>query len=104
MMTLARQMYPEMDGILCTNDDLAVGVLRECTACGIRVPEQLAVAGFHGLEIGQVTTPKLASVLTPRFEMGKVATEILIKNSGTAHHRTGRFALPVVDGRNHLTD
>ncbi len=79
MMTLARQMYPEMDGILCTNDDLAVGVLRECTACGIRVPEQLAVAGFHGLEIGQVTTPKLASVLTPRFEMGKVATEILIK-------------------------
>ncbi|MBS0908180.1 LacI family DNA-binding transcriptional regulator [Tatumella sp. JGM118] len=79
MMTLARQMYPEMDGILCTNDDLAVGVLRECIASDIRVPEQLAIAGFHGLEIGQVTTPKLASVLTPRFEMGKVATEILIK-------------------------
>lgn len=79
MMTLARQMYPAMDGILCTNDDLAVGVLRECHASGIKVPEQLAIAGFHGLEIGQVTTPKLASVLTPRFEMGKVATEILIK-------------------------
>ncbi|WP_297202322.1 LacI family DNA-binding transcriptional regulator [uncultured Pluralibacter sp.] len=79
MMTLARQMYPGMDGILCTNDDLAVGVLRECHASGIKVPEQLAIAGFHGLEIGQVTTPKLASVLTPRFEMGKVATEILIK-------------------------
>lgn len=79
MMTLARQMYPEMDGILCTNDDLAVGVLQECLASGIKVPAQMAIAGFHGLEIGQVISPRLASVLTPRFEMGKVATEILLK-------------------------
>ncbi|MGE9550347.1 LacI family DNA-binding transcriptional regulator [Erwinia amylovora] len=79
MMTLARQIYPEMDGILCTNDDLAVGVLQECLAAGIKVPQEMAIAGFHGLEIGQVTTPKLASVITPRFEMGKTATEILIR-------------------------
>ncbi|WP_131026276.1 LacI family DNA-binding transcriptional regulator [Klebsiella variicola] len=79
MMTLARQMYADMDGILCTNDDLAVGVLQECLASGISVPLELAIAGFHGLEIGQIVSPRLASVLTPRFEMGKVATEILIK-------------------------
>jgi len=79
MMNLARQMYAAMDGILCTNDDLAVGVLQECLASGIAVPQELAIAGFHGLEIGQIVTPRLASVLTPRYEMGKVATEILIK-------------------------
>lgn len=79
MMTLARQLYPDMDAILCTNDDLAVGVLQECHAAGIAVPQSMAIAGFHGLEIGQVTTPRLASVITPRFEMGKVATEIVIK-------------------------
>ncbi|BEM10747.1 LacI family transcriptional regulator [Serratia marcescens] len=79
MMTLASQMYPDMDGILCTNDDLAVGVLQECLANGISVPAQIAIAGFHGLEIGQIITPRLASVLTPRYEMGKVATEIIIK-------------------------
>lgn len=62
-----------------TNDDLAVGVLQECLASGIAVPQELAIAGFHGLEIGQIVTPRLASVLTPRYEMGKVATEILIK-------------------------
>lgn len=79
MMTLARQMYASMDGILCTNDDLAVGVLQECMASGIAIPQEMAIAGFHGLEIGQVVSPRLASVLTPRAEMGKVATEILIK-------------------------
>lgn len=79
MMTLARQLYPEMDAILCTNDDLAVGVLQECQAAGIAVPQSMAIAGFHGLDIGQATTPRLASVVTPRFEMGKVATEIILK-------------------------
>ncbi len=56
MMNLARQMYAAMDGILCTNDDLAVGVLQECLASGIAVPQELAIAGFHGLEIGQIVT------------------------------------------------
>ena len=64
---------------MCTNDDLAVRALQECLASGITVPQEMAIAGFHGLEIGQIVNPRLASVLTPRFEMGKVATEILIK-------------------------
>lgn len=49
MMNLARQMYAAMDGILCTNDDTAVGVLQECLVSGIAVPQELAIAGFHGL-------------------------------------------------------
>jgi DNA-binding LacI/PurR family transcriptional regulator len=46
MMNLARQMYAAMDGILCTNDDLAVGVLQECLASGIAVPAGTGDSGF----------------------------------------------------------
>lgn len=79
MLSLARQMYPSTDGIFCTNDDIAVGVLQECLRLQIAVPEKMAISGFHGLDIGLVTTPLLASVITPRFEMGNVAAEIIIK-------------------------
>ncbi|WP_294900287.1 LacI family DNA-binding transcriptional regulator [Tatumella sp. UBA2305] len=79
MMTLARQQYPKVDGILCTNDDLAVGVLQECLQSGVKIPQQLSIAGFHGLEIGQVTPLKLASVITPRFEIGKTVAEIMLQ-------------------------
>ncbi|HHH1009072.1 TPA: substrate-binding domain-containing protein [Yersinia enterocolitica] len=79
MLALARQMYPQVDAIFCTNDDMAVGVLQECLKLGMVVPVEMAISGFHGLDIGQATTPVLASVTTPRFEMGKVAAEILIK-------------------------
>ncbi|GAA0492581.1 substrate-binding domain-containing protein [Tatumella punctata] len=72
------QQYPQTDTIFCTNDDLAMGVLLECQARQIAVPRQMAVAGFHGLDIGQANQQKLASVITPRFRMGQLATELLM--------------------------
>ena len=79
MLAMARQLDPQTNAILCTNDDIAVGVLQECLKLGIRVPQDMAISGFHGLDIGLATTPLLASVITPRFEMGKVVAEILLK-------------------------
>ena len=70
--------HPQTDAIFCTNDDLAMGVLLECQARQIRVPEDIAIAGFHGLDIGSANQQKLASVITPRLEMGQVATGLLI--------------------------
>lgn len=46
-----QQVRPDIDAIFCTNDDLAVGVLLECQAQGKTVPQEMAIAGFHGLEI-----------------------------------------------------
>lgn len=78
MLAMARERYPQLDGILCTNDDLAVGVLQACLRLGVRVPQEVALSGFHGLDIGQATTPGIASVITPRFDMGKTAAEMLL--------------------------
>ncbi|WP_213992989.1 gluconate operon transcriptional repressor GntR [Sodalis sp. dw_96] len=74
----AREEYPAIDGIICTNDDLAIGAVFECQRLGLRIPQDIAVAGFHGHDIGQVMQPKLASVLTPREEMGRLSAEKLL--------------------------
>ncbi|KPQ26720.1 MULTISPECIES: gluconate operon transcriptional repressor GntR [unclassified Halomonas] len=70
--------YPSADGIFCTNDDVAVGAYFECQRRGIKVPEQMAIAGFHGHDVGQAMTPRLASVITPRQAIGKAAAEALL--------------------------
>lgn len=67
------------DGIFCTNDDIAVGVLLECLKLGISVPGEMAIAGFHGLDIGKTVTPSLASVITPRFAIGQKSAELIIQ-------------------------
>ena len=65
----ALKEYPQIDGVFSTNDQ----------RLGIKVPEQLAIAGFHGHDVGQVVTPKLASILTPRIEIGQKSAEMLLK-------------------------
>ena len=73
-----RDKYPDTDGLFCTNDDLAIGAIFECQRLGIQIPQDLAISGFHGHDVGQVMTPKLASILTPRDQMGRKAAEVLL--------------------------
>ncbi|OCQ51194.1 HTH-type transcriptional regulator GntR [Photorhabdus australis subsp. thailandensis] len=81
----ARTKYPDVDGLFCTNDDLAIGAIFECQRQGIAVPHDIAIAGFHGHDVGQVMTPKLASVLTPRDLMGRRAAELLMSRLKNEH-------------------
>lgn len=69
---------PKIDSIFSTNDDLALGALFECQRLNINIPNQIAIVGFHGHDVGQAVSPKLTSILTPRIEMGKVAAELLL--------------------------
>ncbi|OOF59859.1 gluconate operon transcriptional repressor GntR [Rodentibacter myodis] len=74
---------PETNGIFCTNDDLAIGALFECQRLGIDVPKQIAIAGFHGHDVSFSVTPQLATVITPRLEIGKrAAQELLARLNG----------------------
>ncbi|RKS85969.1 LacI family transcriptional regulator [Orbus hercynius] len=75
----ALREFPNVDGIFCSNDNLALGVLFECQRLKISVPAQLAIAGFHGHNISQAVTPQLTSVLTPRVDMGRIAAELILK-------------------------
>ncbi|PTY37505.1 transcriptional regulator [Saccharospirillum sp. MSK14-1] len=72
------QQYPQADGLFCTNDDVAIGAYFECVRRGLEVPGQLAIAGFHGHDVGQVMAPQLASVVTPREAMGTRAAQALL--------------------------
>lgn len=78
LMRQAQRDYPQMDSIFCTNDDLAAGAFFECLRQGLHIPSQMAIAGFHGHDMGQAMEPKLASVLTPRERMGQITAERLL--------------------------
>ena len=78
LLQLALERYPDTDSLFCTNDDLAVGAMFECQRRGLRVPDDIAIAGFHGHDITQVVTPVLATVLTPREKMGQVSASLLL--------------------------
>ncbi|MTD29111.1 gluconate operon transcriptional repressor GntR [Erwinia sorbitola] len=78
LMCEAQKRYPLTDSLFCTNDDLAVGAMFECQRQGLKVPQQMAIAGFHGHDIAHVTNPQLATVQTPREQMGHESAALLL--------------------------
>ncbi|WP_081815722.1 LacI family DNA-binding transcriptional regulator [Phyllobacterium sp. UNC302MFCol5.2] len=69
---------PDVEALFCTGDFIAAGALLEAQRRGIRVPEDLAIAGFDGLEIAENLNPSLTTVQIPRHEIGVLAGQLLL--------------------------
>jgi LacI family transcriptional regulator len=71
--------HPDVDGIFCGNDMMAIGVLKALQRRGIRVPEQIAVCGFDGIKMSEIVEPELTTVAQPIYRMGSLAANALIR-------------------------
>lgn len=67
------------NAIFCVNDDLALGALFECQRMHIAVPSELAICGFNDIEMSALVNPPLSSVRVPRYDMGMIATEMVLR-------------------------
>ena len=75
--------HPDIDGVVCSNDTLALGVLFEARRRELRVPEDLAVVGFGDLTFSNSCLPPLTTVRPPQREIGeRAAARILARLSG----------------------
>ena len=72
------QEHPEVDAIFFCNDDLAQGGLLAAMRLGIKVPQQIAIAGFNDLSGSAQMWPPLTTVRTPRVEIGANAASMLL--------------------------
>lgn len=75
--------HPDIDGIVCSNDMLALGILFEAQRRNIRVPEDLSVVGFGDLSFSGSSLPPLTTVRPPQTEIGGyVARQIMERLRG----------------------
>ncbi|MCS7475356.1 LacI family DNA-binding transcriptional regulator [Umezawaea endophytica] len=68
-----------LTALVCFNDKLAVGALQAAHARGLRVPEDLSVAGFDDIDLSRATRPALTTVRQPLQEMGRLAVTQLAR-------------------------
>ncbi len=85
---LARLIAPATrpTAIFCSNDLLAMVVMRGLRGAKFRIPDDVSVLGFDGLAIGELLAPSLASVATPNREIGRSAWRRLAERlAGHSH-------------------
>jgi LacI family transcriptional regulator len=64
--------------VLCGNDILAMGAVAECQSSGIRIPDEISIAGFDDLDMSSQIKPALTTIHVPSAEMGEDAAEYLV--------------------------
>lgn len=64
--------------VLAGNDDMAIGVAKACQEAGLRLPEDVSLAGFDDSVIGKYYNPALTTLHVPMDEMIRHAVAILL--------------------------
>jgi len=87
----ALELDPRPTALFVSNDKMAVGVLRSLTADGVRVPDEIAIAGFDDIEMSEHLDPPLTTVHADAYRLGECAVERLMR----------LMSSPEIEGKRH---
>lgn len=73
-----RLKVPDVDGVLCSNDLCALGVIEAADRAGLRVGQDLGVIGIDNLPVSDVSRVSLTSIRQPDAALAELATRELI--------------------------
>lgn len=79
----------EFTAVICVNDLMALGTMKALRECGLRVPEDVSVVGFDGIDFGKYWEPELTTMSINKVELGEKAFDMLYTNmmkGGTSYH------------------
>jgi LacI family transcriptional regulator len=72
-------LTPRIDAVFCANDPSAIGAMKAIWDAGLRIPEDIAVAGAGDIALGDLLRVPLTTVSWSREDQGKAAAELLLE-------------------------
>ncbi len=88
--------YPEMDAVFVSNDQMAMGAIRAANDRQVRIPEEIAMAGFDDIPEAAFTQPRLTTVHQQVVEIGRCSVVELVRLIAGASPCTAEDVSPVV--------
>lgn len=74
--------------VLTTNDYMAFGAMKAIKKTGLRIPEDISVAGCDDIILAEYTDPPLTTIRVPKKEMGRQAMYIILNEINEKKHYT----------------
>lgn len=81
-------------GIVACDDFLAFGAMKVINECGLKVPEDISVAGFNNVPLASYSIPPLTTVDVNAFGLGAKAFELLYAGISSKHKSFNRTIVP----------
>ncbi|MCG7394717.1 LacI family transcriptional regulator [Microvirga sp. ACRRW] len=90
------RMRKRPTGVFAACDESAIGFIKTVRSAGIRVPEDVSVIGFDGIEFADYTEPTLTTFRQPLHEIGRTGARALLSMIQGEKGRTdGDVRLPL---------
>jgi LacI family transcriptional regulator len=80
--------------IFASNDVMAMGVMDAVRNRGLRIPDDVSIVGFDNIPQSAVIVPPLTTVEQPLEQMGRAATQMLLRILRKREENVGRMELP----------
>lgn len=87
--------HPKVDGVFAHSDKIAAGAIHSLHAYGRSIPQDVAIIGFDGLQIADLLTPQLTTLVQPLGDMADAATSMLQYRLQTGHWKVKSQRFPV---------
>ena len=71
--------HPELTGLLCFSDQLAIGATQSVLRLGRRVPDDLSIVGFDDVPRASTWDPPLTTIRQPLVDKGRAAADLLLE-------------------------
>ena len=87
---------PDLDAVFAMSDLMALGAVRAFQDHGLRVPQDIGVAGYDGISLGRFTVPRLTTIRQNTALLSQRAAQILlasIEHNAPAVHEVVPFEL-----------
>lgn len=65
--------------VFAANDNLAIGAMKAIQEKGLRIPQDISVAGFDDIDVASQIQPSLTTVRVPKYKMGFLSVREIIK-------------------------
>lgn len=67
--------------IFCVDDITAIGAMKALREAGRRIPEDISLVGFDGIDLGKHITPSLTTIRVDASAMGAIALKMLLERA-----------------------
>jgi len=71
------EKFPNVDGVFCGNDQMAIGALKALKLRGKRIPEDVRIIGYDDSFVSKIVEPSISTIHVPKLSAGIEASELL---------------------------
>jgi LacI family gluconate utilization system Gnt-I transcriptional repressor len=70
--------HRDVEVIYYQNDNMAIGGYEYCRKQGLRIPQDIGIAGWGDLPIASIQPYRLTSIAVPHLKIGQIAAEMVL--------------------------